>query len=469
MSILKPSKPRSRNSASRCRRLKLKEAEFSLRGKVFFFVFIFLFLILAARSGETQTSPLVQEEISEREQQIQELERQKEEYQKQILEKQSQARTLENEVFILDTQIKQIQLEIRTLDFAIQKTELEIDQTTKSIDEAVSKIERIRESLAEFIRLVNQSDQESLLEILLKNRDLSDFFGNLENIRVSQEKAQITIAELKQLKIELEERQEELENIKEEQSNLRKIQEFQRQEVGSKKTEVNGLLKVTQGEEKKFQELVKITSQDIQKLKEQIQFLLQQGITLEDAIKFGHLAAIRAGIRPAFLIAVLEVESGIGRNVGRCNRAEDPPEKKWFNIMHPRDHAPFLAIMSQLGMNPETTAVSCPQIINGRRFGWGGAMGPAQFIPSTWLLYVEEVERLIGRNPANPWNIEDAFMAAAVKLARGGATGQTYNAEAGAARAYYSGNSRCSKAACNSYASAVMRKAAEIEKDLPAD
>ncbi|MBX4190456.1 lytic murein transglycosylase, partial [Candidatus Parcubacteria bacterium] len=164
--------------------------------------------------------------------------------------------------------------------------------------------------------------------------------------------------------------------------------------------------------------------------------------------------------------AELEVESGLGRNVGKCNRAEDPTAKSWRNIMNPRDFQPFLNITAALGLNPDTTAVSCPQYVNGRRYGWGGAMGPAQFIPSTWVGYATEVARLVGRSVANPWNIEDAFTAAAVKLARGGATGKTRAAEIAASKAYYSGNSKCSTAPCNSYANTVQRVAAQLEQSL---
>ena len=134
--------------------------------------------------------------------------------------------------------------------------------------------------------------------------------------------------------------------------------------------------------------------------------------------------------------------------------------------MHTRDHEPFKAVTASLGLNINTTPVSCPQYVNGRRYGWGGAMGPAQFIPSTWVAYASEVSSLTNHNPANPWVIEDAFVAAAVKLARGGATAQTRATEGAASKAYYSGNSRCSSAPCNSYANAIQRKAIEIDKNL---
>jgi len=34
-------------------------------------------------------------------------------------------------------------------------------------------------------------------------------------------------------------------------------------------------------------------------------------------------------------------------------------------------------------------------------------MGPAQFIPSTWMGYKDKVAALTGKNPPNPWDIRD--------------------------------------------------------------
>ena len=428
-----------------------------LVGLIFFFAFFF---------PASDSSADVQQEISERERQIQELERQKDEFEKEISEKQGVARTLQNEIFILDAQIKRLQLEIKSLDLAIQKTGFEIEGTNKKIDETIVKTGRIKQSLAEFVRIVDKSDRENLVEILFKNRDLSDFFGNLENIRISQEKAQVAIGELRQLKTELEQEQEELEEIKTEQVGLRRIQELQRREVGSKKVEKNSLFAVTKGEEKKFQELVRKTDQDIQKLKEQIRFLLGQGISLEDALKFGQLAAMRVGIRPAFLLAILDVESGLGRNVGTGNWIDDM-YNCYLRLGRPSraetEKNAFLAIIGRLGLDANSVKVSAAP-----NYGCGGALGPAQFIASTWLLYESEVARLTGHNPPNPWNIEDSFMAAAIYLANAGAGKQTQAAEIAAANTYLSGKANCRQSICRYYSNLVLQKAVQIEKDLPA-
>jgi len=79
---------------------------------------------------------------------------------------------------------------------------------------------------------------------------------------------------------------------------------------------------------------------------------------------------------------------------------------------------------------------------------------------------VDAVKAITGKATANPWNTGDAFTAAAIKLARGGATSQTPAGEIAAAKAYISGNPKCTQAICNSYANTIQQKAAAIAQNL---
>ncbi len=209
---------------------------------------------------------------------------------------------------------------------------------------------------------------------------------------------------------------------------------------------------------------MKQSKADIEKIRAQIFYLQQNGVSAEDAVKFGQLAAIGAGIRPAFLLAILEIESGLGKNVGTGNWLSER-YNVYLKLKKPEraelKKAAFFEIVGKLGLNPDAVKVSREP-----NYGCGGALGPAQFLPTTWLGYEEQVARITGHNPPSPWNIEDAFTASAVKLARAGAADKTRAAESAAARAYLSGKATCTSAICNYYASAVLRKAEQIEQDL---
>ncbi len=63
-------------------------------------------------------------------------------------------------------------------------------------------------------------------------------------------------------------------------------------------------------------------------------------------------------------------------------------------------------------------------------------MGPAQFIPSTWLRYRGRVQQALGVSLADPWQPEHAFLAAALYLVDEGADG-TARGHLNAASRYY--------------------------------
>ena len=414
------------------------------------------------------TKAAIQDEIDAKNRQIEEIQKQIDEYEKQAEGAHNQSQTLQNEIANLNTQINQVQLEIKSLGISINKTNLEIGATETKIGDAEDEINKHKNALGQYIKIINENDQRSLTEILLKNQNLSDFFNDLNSIQTTQDNLKTAIDDIKELKGQLEQHQANLEDKQAELEQAKRLQEIEKRSIDSTKAIQAKLLKDTQGKESKYQELVKKSQKDLQALKAQIGYLIQNGVSAEEAVKYGQLAAIGAGIRPAFLLAELEQESALGSNVGKCYIIDGTSGKTrritngqiYSKGIHPtRDLALFLSITAELGKDPFQTPISCGQ-------GWGGAMGAAQFIPSTWMGYREEVTRLTGHNPANPWNIEDAFTASALKLAKGGATSKTRAGEVAAAKAYYSGRSTCSSAPCNSYANAVLNKAAVIEANL---
>ncbi len=412
----------------------------------------------------------VQDEIDAKYKLMEEIQKQIDEAQKQANSAHGQSQTLQNEITNLNAQINQVQLEIKSLSLSINKTNLEIGSTETKIGDAEDEINTHKNALAQYIKIINENDKRSLTEILLKNQNLSDFFNDLNSIQTTQDNLKTAIDDIKQLKGQLEQHQSDLEDKQAELEQTKRLQDIEKHSLDSTKAAQAKLLKDTQGKESKFQELVKKSQKDLQALKDQIGYLIQNGVSAEEAVKYGQLAAIATGIRPAFLLAELEQESALGVNVGKCyitdttsgNSRKITTGQVFTRGINPtRDLALFLNITRDLGKDPLQTPISCWP-----GSGWGGAMGAAQFIPSTWVGYAAQVARLVGRSVANPWNIEDAFTAAAIKLANGGATSKTRAGEVAASKAYYCGNSKSTSSGCVNYANSVQRKAAAIEADL---
>jgi membrane-bound lytic murein transglycosylase B len=125
-----------------------------------------------------------------------------------------------------------------------------------------------------------------------------------------------------------------------------------------------------------------------------------------------------------------------------------------------RDVPPFLAITKALGKDPYQTIVSCQ--LDG--LGWGGAMGPAQFIASTWALLQNRVATALGiSGTPDPWDPKDAIMAEAIFMSDLGASGGGYTAERNAACKYYSGSSCGIVSGATSYGNSVLSLATTIQ------
>jgi membrane-bound lytic murein transglycosylase B len=303
-------------------------------------------------------------------------------------------------------------------------------------------MDRARKQLTELVIRQNQYDNYSLIEVVLGNENLSDFFTELDNYSNLQSELDQLLEEIRQIKGETEEETKALAEQKDKELNVKAEIETEKRKVATKQGEKKGLLNLSKQAEATYSQVIA----EKQKQAEQIRAALfklrdTQGITFGEALKYANEASKVTGVRPAFILAILKQESNLGQNVGTCNRAGDPPAKKWYSIMpgpdsnsSRDDQTIFLRITKALGLDPETTPLSCPFSV-----GWGGAMGPSQFIPSTWSAYEARIGRALGVTTPNPWNPKHAVFATALYVQDLGAAGGTYTAERTAALKYYAG------------------------------
>lgn len=377
-----------------------------------------------------------------------------------------QKNTLQNQVSSLKKKIQSLEYQISQSNVMVKGLNLQISDTQNSIDGATSDISDSQRRIANILRSINEEDQKSSFIILLEG-SLSDFFDNIAYLESLNSKISDLLDSTKDLKTYLEEQKNKMDGEVDQLQKTIALQSLQKSENEKNKKQQESYLKLTEAQ---YQQQLKEKLETEQKSAKIKAMLFQMvGVskvpTFGEALEVAKSAASLVGIRPAFLLAIISQESAIGRNVGQCvlvgantgNGKRISTGAAVIRVMKPtRDVPVFLQLTAVLGRDPYNTPVSCwiPAYFQGAPTGWGGAMGPAQFIPSTWNIYADRLKILLGAT-ADPWGVKDSFTAAGLYLSDLGAGAQTSNKESNAASRYYGGSS--------SYARSVMSRASCIQ------
>lgn len=377
------------------------------------------------------------------------------EAQRKILEeKQRESVSLERDIAIFDAKISEATLSIKARNIAIEKLSQDINLKQTTIGKLSDKIEREKESLAQLLRKTNEIDSSSLVEVILSDKEISQFFIDLDSFDSIKVSLNDSLDAIVETKTNTEEEKKTLEEKKTEEVELRAIQELQRKRIEENKSGKNKLLKVTKGKENEYQKILSAKEKSAASIRSEL-FVLQgsKAISFEKALDLANRVLAKTGVRPAFLLGIIAEESNLGQNVGTGNWRVD--------MKSPRDTEPFIRITSALGLDPDKMPVSKKPW-----YGYGGAMGPAQFIPSTWVLYEDKIANLTGHRPPNPWEPEDAFMAAGILLKDNGAAKKTHETERFAALCYLAGCKNAKKSAYAFYGNDVMELAEKYQKQI---
>ena len=382
-----------------------------------------------------------------------------------VKSKQTEGATLKRDVDILNAQIQKTKLSIKSRDIAISGLSEDIRTKNKTITVYSAKIDRERDSLAALLRRTDELDSYSLAEVALSDKPLSEFFADVDAFQYVEEAIGQSIAEVGVAKKITEEAKTALEEKKDKETDIRYQKELEKKFLAAKETEKARVLKVTKGQEAAYKKVLQEKQAKAASIRAALFALRDSGeIPFGQAYDYAKIVSQKTGIRPAFLLAIFMQESGFGKNQGSCY-LKDPltgsgvgknTGTPFADVMKPgRDVKPFLNLTEKLGRDPYTTPVSCPQ-----QAGYGGAMGPAQFIPSTWKIFEKRLESALGHF-ANPWSPKDAFMASGMYLTDLGAVGDSVSAQNRAACKYYgSGGSSCS------YSKSVQKLKNKIQDDI---
>lgn len=362
------------------------------------------------------------------------------------------------ELSALKQDLSQINSTLTSTQQLIQRTQSLLNQTEQTIAQKENEIANLEKQLTLERHVLKGLIQEMyftgatpLAGIVLAENDLLSVFQGNENLFSTQEKMQEVIREIREMRAKVTGEKASLEDVKADHSALLTIKNQQKQALVSEKIETEDDL---EHQEATIAEL----NDKLAELRQDLSSFLGKSITAKDIQDAAKIASNATGVRKDFLLGELVVETNLGRFTGGCKYKD--------TRMHSYDIPIFKSIMKELGYDLNGKKVSCAP----KSGGYGGAMGVAQFIPSTWNGWKSRIAAKTGHNPPDPWSITDGVMGMALKLAAGGATSKS--GEKAASMIYYCGTSKPKEtykgrvAACKNYAARVQYWANNYESKL---
>jgi flagellar motility protein MotE (MotC chaperone) len=320
-------------------------------------------------------------------------------------------------------------------------------------------------------------DDASIVNVLLSSENLSKFFIDTDSYATINGKLQALIEELSGVKITSEKEKKDLEIKQANEAKLKFEQEKAQKTTEGYKKEQQTLLSITKNKEAEYKKLIA----EKEKLKNQIRNKLYRTaggveISFGDALKLIQPYESTIGVNSALVLAVLFQESAIdntiGKNIGKCTYNQASSCVSGRTVMSETQKPAYLSIMSEIGLNPNTTPISCAICRDG---SYGGAMGPAQFMPVTWQGIMNRVSDILGVTYPSPFENKAAFTASAVLLKDNQDRCKTAFSKRNdiwscAASKYYGGlslkGSKLANFMRSGYGSSVLKRALQFEKDI---
>jgi membrane-bound lytic murein transglycosylase B len=429
-------------------------------------------------SAQQMTEAQIQEQEAKWRAELEKTEKEIAEWEAVLSQTKKGTASLERDASILNAKINEAKAFIRQRQTQIDKLNREISLKNKTISKLEAKINRGKESIASILRETNSLNDYSLVEVMLSNKRLSDFFANADSYSTINKALETQFAEIRALQVQADSERKVLDEKRVQEADTKAKIEEEKKRVERDEAEKKRLITINKTQEKTYQEVIKEKEKKAAQIRAAL-FALRdtEGIPFGDALKYANVASQKTGVRPALILAILTQESDLGKNQGSCLvtniETGDGAGKNTGTLFEqvmkaPRDTVPFKSITERLGKEWKMTPVSCPpgtKYTSGR--GFGGGMGPSQFIPSTWELFKGRLGTLLGldADQVNPWNPQHSIMATAIYMADLGAANGGATAERNAACRYYSG-AACSpgrKPANVFYGDQVMAKASNIQ------
>jgi len=243
-----------------------------LRNNIKIFVFFIIFILSFSVISTAKASLLddLNQQIKNKEAEIQQLEEQAATYKESLKGIQDQKNTLANQLATIEARVKKLRADINVTSAKISTANLQIEELSLEIYEKTQQIDENKDNIAGIIRTLYEYDKKTILELVLENKNFSDFLNQVQYVELVQKNIQKYLESLKELKSDLENRKQQEELRKKELESYNAQLSGQKQIEENQKAQKNNLLKQTKGQEKQYQQLLSDVEEKQQQIQEEI-------------------------------------------------------------------------------------------------------------------------------------------------------------------------------------------------------
>lgn len=237
-------------------------------------------LLLVSSTASAQVSEIdrLQNEINQRSNRLSEIDAEIAKFEVELAVVGGEKKTLQSAINRLELERKKVNADISRTETLISSTDLEINKLVLEISKTQNDMSGTKDAISAIIRQEHQAGDTTLIEMMLGNERLSQFWNKLDTYQNIRETLAVKVSELDSYQEILTGKRSTNENKRGELSSLKTQYTGQNEVLANNKSEQAKLLEVTKSEEKSYQQLLASKQQakeDIQREMREFESKLQ--------------------------------------------------------------------------------------------------------------------------------------------------------------------------------------------------
>lgn len=373
--------------------------------------------VIYAQQANTSEIDRLKAQINERNGRLSEIDAEIKKFESALKEVGAEKSTLQKAINQLELERKKVQADIAYTENKISATDLTINKLTLEISDTERRIGTSRAAIADILREVRQTDDESIMEVMLRQENLNTFWNTVATLETVKDGIATRVSTLRSLNEALESQRHLTTAERENLTSLKAQYSDQRSILTGNQVAKEDLLKQTKNEEKNYQQLLKDKKAardkllaEVSAIESQIKFILDPnkipgkgtavfrwpiaspyitqhfGYT-KFALSGAYNGSAHNGVDMGTPVGtkVYAPLTGTVRNVGNTDSVPGCYSwGKWVLIDHPNGLSSMFAHLSQISVSPGQ------QVQTGDIVGYSGNTGYSTGPHLHYTVYVSE-------------------------------------------------------------------------------